>query len=243
MPSKRAPPVANGLKRKIPKAKEAGSGEFDDPDGVAAPHPYQEYPFYLRNKFTAKLEHFAKTAVAIEQFKDSFSAHAAAVDAEHEATKAVDEADEILQWFRAQDKRFRPISEYQLFRQFAALIAKGDTAGLQDFAEAQKAYEDGFGNLSNKDIAKVHLMIACDLIWEEGRARIQVKKAEIKARACELWAKSVCRRKGRNAKPEHVRREQGSLPHVNWPLIFKEIGLSDIRPAKKGRKKIGNKRR
>jgi hypothetical protein len=90
-------------------------------------------------------------------------------------------------------------------------------------------------------MAKVHLMIACDLIYEEGHARIEVTKADIKTRARELWAKSICRRNRRIADPQNIRREQESLPHVNWSLILREIGLSDIRSGKAGRKRMGNK--
>jgi hypothetical protein len=236
----RKKPTAKSVKSENPKADQAKIDHFDDPDLVSAPDPYREHPFYARKKSTATLEIYVRSAVSIEQFKDSWSLHAAAVDAALQAAKPVDETDYISQWFRAQANRFKPISDYHLFRSLAEWIAKGDTRGLSDFAEAQKAYEEGFGNLSNKDMAKVHLMIACDLIWEEGRARIEVTKADIKARARELWAKSVCRHKGRNADPENVRRELHSLPHVDWALIFKEIGLSDIRSGKAGRKRMGN---
>jgi hypothetical protein len=136
-------------------------------------------------------------------------------------------------------ERFEWMPESDLLRHVAALVAKGDTKGLQEFASAQASYEEGLTDLSYKERARLFLMVACETL-RAGRAREEVTKAEVRDLACELWAKYKLNRSRTPHTAENIRHARKSLPPVDWPLIFKEIGLRDLADAKRGWKKKGN---
>jgi len=191
------------------------------------------YPFYASNEDTHRLDAFVRYAIHLEEFKRLWSTHLGSSDRE---------VDFSLAWI-SNKEWFNWLPESDLMRWVAVILAKGDVDALQRLTNAYKTYQEGWGDLSNKDLAKVHLMIACNSFWKAGHDRGEVTKAELKERARLLWAKFVCRGKRREPTPANIKREQRNLPHVDWPLILKEIGLDDIQPAKSGRKPIGNKTR
>ena len=86
------------------------------------------------------------------------------------------------------------------------------------------------------------LMVACETL-RAGRTRDEVLKAEIRDLACELWAKYNLSRSGTPHSVENIRYARKRLPKVDWPLIFKEIGLHDLAEATRGWKKRGNAKR
>lgn len=145
-----------------------------------------------------------------------------------------------LAWLNKENFEWLPESD--LSRWIAMVLAKGDVDALERLVKAYRGYLEGWAGWSNKDLAKVHMMTACNILWEEGRDRGEVTKGEIQSRAEMLWAGSACRRKHHEATEENIKREEKNLPHVDWPLIRKELGLEDLKPGKAGRKPIGNKK-
>jgi hypothetical protein len=219
----------NQKKAKTKPFKDHG-GESLVPKSKAAAAP--EYPFYALNEATYHLDNFARYAVALKDFKRLSRFYSGSESSEFDLSSA---------WI-SNDGRFDWLSESYLMRALAVILGKGDVQGFQRLANAQRAYEEGFGEkMSNKDMAKIHLMIACNSMWKNGRNRSEVTMGEIKDFARQLWAESACRRKRQDPTPLNITHEQKNLPHVNWTLILEEIGLDDIKPAKRGRKKIGNK--
>jgi hypothetical protein len=145
---------------------------------------------------------------------------------------------ELIEWaLGAEWERLAWMPESYMLRRVARLIATGDTKGLQEFAAAQASYEEGLNELRYKDKARLFLMVACERLRYRGRTREEVLKAELRDLACELWAKYKLNRSGKPHAAENVQYAVKRLPKVDWPLIFKEVGLSDLAEAKRGWKK------
>ena len=188
---------------------------------------FSQYPFYPANESTARLDLFARYAVRLERFKEAWVYNLMPSD--------------DLSWIWEKEA-FWWLHESSSIRWIAVLLARGDVDGVTRFADAFKMYHEGWASLSNKDLAKLHTMTACNLLWEEGRNRDEVTKQEIQLRAIRLWAGSVCRRKRLELTEVNISREEKNLPHVDWPLIRKELGLEDLKGSKPGRKAMGNKK-
>ena len=161
------------------------------------PPDFSQYPFYLPNESTIRLDSFARYSVRFERFKEAWLANT--------MPPKIDE----LSWIWAKEP-FNWLSDISLIRWFAVLMAKGDVEGLERFTKAFKMHLEGWSELSNKDQAKLHTMTACNLLWEEGRNRPQVTKQEIQLRARRLWAGSVCRRKRQEATPANINKAIGN---------------------------------
>jgi hypothetical protein len=218
----------SGNNRKKPKGTVPEEKKAKSP---AEPNPLG-YPFYALNESAIRLDSFARYAAHIEKFKRMWTVHFGDVEAQEDFSLAWIWAKEPFSW----------LFESNFIRWVAVVLAKGDVDALQRITDAYKMYKEGWGGFSNKDLAKVHMMIACNSMWEEGRDRNEVTKGEIEKRARRLWAESVCRRKHQDLTPENINRQEKHLPQVDWPLIRKEIGLDDLRSGKAGRKAIGNKK-
>jgi hypothetical protein len=220
-----------GVNAQTELVKEQGSG-IGENSSAALEFP-RDYPFYASSEDTHRLDSLARYSVKLEEFKRLSSFCLGESDNKEHLS---------LAWI-SDKERFSWLPDSDLMRWLAVILANGDVAALERFSQAYKTYQEGWGDLSNKDLAKVHLMIACNTLWAEGYDRDKVTKVRLKTGALFLWAKYACRTKRRNLTPENLKREQQNLPHVDWPLIFREIGLSDIRAGKPGRKPIGNAKR
>lgn len=192
------------------------------------------YPFYTFNENTYRLASLASYAEMLEEFNRLWHDYHGDPGSDIEVVQHVISNTGQLNW----------LPESSLMRGLASLLGSGDAAeAFQCFNKALKAYEEGFASYSNKDQAKIHLMMACKSFWHEGRNRNEVTKGEIEMRARQLWAQSMCRRKHRDLTQVNIEREERNLPHVDWPLIRREIGLDNMRSSRPGRKPIGNKTR
>jgi len=181
-------------------------------------------PFYIFDESTYPLVALAKHAGRFRNYRLMWKHHHGSL---------ASEADTILDYGTA----FNWLPESRLIRVIARLLGTPHpAAAFQSLSDSLKAFEEGFSAYSNKDQAKIHLITACDSLWEEGVDRDGVTKGQLKDRANRLWAESVCRRKSQPAMNENIAREQEKLPHVDWPLIFKELGLDNIKGNKPGRK-------
>jgi hypothetical protein len=192
-------------------------------------------PFYTFDESTYPLVALAKHAGRFGIYRLMWK--------HHEGALISDEADLILD--DASSLNWLP--ESRLIRVIARLLGTTHpSAAFQSLSDGLKAFEEGFASHSNKDQAKIHLITACDSMWEAGVDRDGVTKGQLKNRANQLWAEAVCRRKSRPATNENIAREQAKLPHVDWPLIFKELGLDDLKgnkPGRRGKKaQMGNRR-
>jgi hypothetical protein len=191
------------------------------------------YPFYTFNEDTYRLFSLASYAEMLEEFNRLWHDYQGGPGSEFEVVQHVISNTGRLNW----------LPESSLMRGLASLLGRGDAAdAFQCFSKALKAYEESFASYSNKDQAKIHLMMACNSLCHEGRNRDEVTKAEIEMRARQLWAQSRCRQRHRDLSQVNIEREERNLPHVDWPLIRREIGLDNLRSSKPGRKPIGNKR-
>ena len=189
-----------------------------------------QYPFYPWNKDTDRLDYLARYTARFEEFKRLWSTHLGG---------AAGEVDFSLAWIWSKEP-FNWLPESDLMRWLAVLLAKGDVDALRRFTKAYETYTECFVKESNKDAAKIHLMIACNLLWKEGRDRADAKMMEdVKHLARRLWAQSLCRHKKQDPTPANLKNAR--VPVVDWTLILREIGLSDLKPGKRGRKRIGNK--
>jgi hypothetical protein len=150
------------------------------------------------------------------------------------------EADDKLVFLKSPE-RFNFLAQSWMLRILVQYMVRGDVEAIHRFAKSYAAYEDGLGDLGNKDMAKLCLISACHALWIEGHERSCVTKALLKDRAAEIWAGFRCRRKRVAPSGQNLKNEIARLPVVDWPLIFKEISLSDIQEAKRGRRpKFGN---
>jgi hypothetical protein len=140
-------------------------------------------------------------------------------------------------------ERFEWTPRSDMLRHVGSLVAKGDTKGLQEFASAQASYEEGLTDLAYKERARLFLMVACETLRSRYRAREEVLKAEVRDLACELWANYNLNRSRTPHTAENIRHARKRLPKVDWPLIFKEVGLRDLAEAKRGWKQKGNAKR
>jgi hypothetical protein len=186
-------------------------------------------PFYTFDESTYPLVALAKHAVRFREFQLLWKDYHGALASDLDVIRA-----------QSEDYRdsFNWLPESRLMRVIAGLLGTvHPSAAFQCLSDGLKAYEEGFAGHSNKDQAKIHLITACDSMWEAGNNREDVTKGHLKDCANQLWAEAVCRRKNTQATPEIITREQAKLPHVDWPLIFKELGLDDIKGRKPGRRK------
>jgi hypothetical protein len=191
-------------------------------------------PFYTFDESTYPLVALAKHAGRFRVYQLMWKHHHGSL---------ISETDVILDDGTA----FNWLPESRLIRVIASTLATSHPASaFQSLSDGLKAYEEGFAGHSNKDQAKIHLITACDSMWEQGVDRDGVTKGQLKDRGKLLWAEAVCRRKSRPATNENIAREQAKLPHVDWPLIFKELGLDDLKGNKPGRRRkkdqMGNRR-
>jgi hypothetical protein len=212
------------MKSKVPKGIARGNETLD---GILPPG----YPFYTFDESTYPLVSLTRYAMRFREFRHLWRHHHGDFASESD----------LLAQSDGYEKSFNWLHESRLMRVIAGLLGtKQPAAAFQCISDGLKAYEEGFMDHSNKDQAKIHLILACEILWDEGYERSGVTKAQLRARACHLWAESVCRRK--NHPSTNIAIEQANLPHVDWPLIFRELGLEDIRASKPGRKPIGNRR-
>jgi hypothetical protein len=110
-------------------------------------------------------------------------------------------------------------------------IYSDDADALCEFASAAKQYASLFAvdaKLSYVEQARMYTIWACYQLWESGYDRSEVTLSMIKNVARELWRATLTRR--RVGKSGHVH-----LPKVRWPDIFKDLGLDDLPPIRKGR--------
>jgi hypothetical protein len=198
--------------------------------------------YYTKNKFTSPLEALAIAVMDTEKVKSEWvqsmqysKQDATLSEKGTELTQELIEYEVVAEW-----ERFEWMPQSDMLRHVASLVAKGDTKGLQEFASAQANYEEGLANLTYKERARLFLMVACEELRSRARTREEVLKAEIRDLACELWAKYNLNRSGKPHTAENVRHAVRRLPKVDWPLIFKEVGLRDLAEAKRGWKKRGN---
>jgi hypothetical protein len=194
--------------------------------------------YYTENKVTSPLEALVIAVMGTGSVKSEWEAY-------KPDAKILEEGEE-LSWDLIEYEamtivdRFEWMPHCDLLRHVAVLVAKGDTKGLQEFAAAQASYEEGLKELSYKDHARLFVMVACEKLRFQGRTREEVLKAEVRDLACELWAKYNLDRSGKPHTAENVQYAVKRLPKVDWPLVFKEVGLDDIAEAKRGWKKRGN---
>jgi hypothetical protein len=187
-----------------------------------------DYPFYTLNQETARLHVLAIYIRDLDELKQLW-----------EANLGDEEDNEFV--FLEPPGRFTFLAQSMMLRVLAQNMVNGDAEAIRGFAQACAAYEDGCGDLANKDMAKLCLMSACHALWIEGHERSSVTKAQLKDRAAEIWARFRCRRKRMPPSTQNLKNEIARLPVVDWPLIFKELALSDVQEAKRGRRpKIGN---
>jgi hypothetical protein len=219
--------------RKSKDPKERGrrvsglGGDFQDDDTAAAKHP-----FYTLDPSTQHLEPLARTALRVEQVKNSY-------DCSNYSEKASGTGelsrDEILEIVRSENERFEWISGDYLMRDIAEMIATGNWKGLQTIAKTVGNYELSYKTLPNQSAATVWTMVACDQLWERGCNRDRVTKAAIRAEAERLWARAICHRKKLVPTPENI--ESQKLPGVKWQRVWEALGLEDIKSAPPGRPK------
>jgi hypothetical protein len=192
------------MKSKAPKSTVVRGNEAQD--GVLP----SGYPFYTFDESTYPLASLTRYAVRFREFQRMWRQRHGSL---------ASESDLVLAQSQDYEGPFNWLQESRLIRVVAALLGtKQPAAALQCLCEGLKAYEEGFVGHSNKDQAKIHLILACDSLWDEGSDRDGVTKAQIKDRARMLWAESVCRRKNQRATQVNMAKEQASLPHVDWPL-------------------------
>jgi hypothetical protein len=186
-------------------------------------------PFYTFDESTYPLVALAKHTGRFREFQHLWK--------DYHGSLASD-SDVILAQSPDYGAPFNWLPESRLIRVIASTLATSHpSAAFQSLSDGLKAFEEGFASQSNKDQAKIHLITACDTLWEEGGNRDDVTKGQLKDSAKALWAESLCRRKNQPSTNESIAREQGRLPHVDWPLIFKELGLDDIKGNRPGRKR------
>jgi hypothetical protein len=202
--------------------------ELQDEDGAA------KFPFYTLSPSVQRLglEPLAQTARRVEQVKNSY-------DCSNYSEKTSDtrelSCDEILEIERSENERFEWISGDYLMRDIAEMIATGNWQGLQTIAKTVGNYELSYKTLPSQHEAIVWTMVACDELYEKGRNRSQVTKAQITAEAERLWARAMCHRRKLLPTPENVEKKRRNLPKVKWQRVRAELGLEDIKSAAAGR--------
>jgi hypothetical protein len=198
--------------------------------------------YYTKNEFTSPLEALVIAVTETEWVKSQwvqarqYSKQDATVFEERTELTYEDLEYELM----AERERFGWMPRSNMLCHVASLIAEGDTKGLREFASAQASYEEGLKEFTYKDHARLFLMVACEELRSRGWTREEARKAQIRDLACELWAKYNLSRSGKPHTAENIQYARKRLPTVDWPLIFKEVGLHDLAEAKRGWKKRGN---
>jgi hypothetical protein len=190
--------------------------------------------YYAKNKVTSTLEALVIAVMGTGSVKSEWKAYKPDAKILKEGEK--------LSWDLIEYEAMTIVDQFKwmpycdLLRHVAGLVAKG----LQEFALAQASYEEGLTDLNYKERARLFLMVACEELRSRGRTREEVLKAEVRDLACELWAKYSLNHSDKPHTAENIQYAVKKLPKVDWPLIFKEVGLYDLAEAKRGWKKRGN---
>jgi hypothetical protein len=201
---------------------------FPELTAQGKPRGNSDYPFYALNEENQHLHTLAIYVRGFDELKELW-----------EASFGDDSGDELA--FLKSDGKFDFMAQSMILRNLVGQMVKGEFGAIQRFAEAYATYEEGWVKLPNKDMAKLCLMTACHALWREKQKRHGVLKGLLKNRACDIWAGFRCRLKKKPPSVQNLKNERAGLPHVDWPLIFRELALSDLPESKAGRKpKIGN---
>jgi hypothetical protein len=174
-------------KTKDPKARgrrvSRFGGDFQDEEEAA------KFPFYTLDPSTQRLEPLARNALNVEQAKNSYL-HAS-YSGETSDTQGLSPK-EILDTYQSEEERFEWISRDYLMRDIAQMIATGDWKGLRTISDIVGSYEATYDEtLASQNAAMVWTMVACDQLYDKGRNRNQVTKAQIRAEAEGLWARAM----------------------------------------------------
>jgi hypothetical protein len=180
-------------------------GDFQSDDIGAA-----QVPFYTLDPSTQHLEPLARTALRVEQVKNSY-------DYSNYLDKTSDSGelswDMIPEIERSENERFDWISGDYLMREIAEMIAAGNWRGLEAIAKTVGSYELSYEKpLPSQSAAMLWTMVACDQLWEKGCIRGRVTKGAIRAEAERLWARALCHRRRLLPSPQNewrARRNSG----------------------------------
>jgi hypothetical protein len=85
-----------------------------------------------------------------------------------------------------------------------------------------------------QDQAILYLLSASRILYMKGRGA-RFTKAELKAEAQRLWACTRCRARGTGSNLENELARVRKFG-VNWPRLYRWIGLKGVKNAKRGRK-------
>ena len=97
----------------------------------------------------------------------------------------------------------------------------GNYVALQTFTDAVKAYDLELSDpnqWSNHKLVALHVIMACQLFEDEGRTEKDLSAPKIRDRAITLLKETLRLSRAPNLKSRKI-------PQINWPRLFKDLGI------------------